>query len=286
MLFLSGFLLFYTAIIVPVQICLWSYDDPCNAFATLNFDVIVDTFFLVEAFTQFFLGYYEEDMTYQDDLIVLLKRNLSSLTGFWFDCVTSIPWSYIDLHFYLECVADQSAVATTNSNARVIRVVKILRILRVARILKLVKFVTVLEDYAVLYFGSAIFKIGRLLFIAMLCVHFFACIYYRVKRDTTPNPDDVESFYQSKYVEQDDLPRAYLVCFYYVLTTFTTVGYGDISASSDGERVSPSLRSARGYFRCWKNATEEPLVRTFCVRRIQRKGHVGCATMWAHQQRL
>ena len=61
----------------------------------------------------------------------------------------------------------------------------------------------ILEDYAVLYFGSAIFKIARLLFIAMLCVHFFACIYYRVKRDTTPNPDDVEAFYKSKYVEQD-----------------------------------------------------------------------------------
>jgi hypothetical protein len=47
MLFFSGTLLFYTAIIVPVQICLWSYDDPCNAFTTLNFDVVVDTFFLV-----------------------------------------------------------------------------------------------------------------------------------------------------------------------------------------------------------------------------------------------
>jgi hypothetical protein len=49
MLFLSGALLFYTAVIVPVQICLWSYDDPCNAFTTLSFDVVVDTFFLVNA---------------------------------------------------------------------------------------------------------------------------------------------------------------------------------------------------------------------------------------------
>ena len=49
MLFLSGSLLFYTAIIVPVQICLWSYDDPCKAFTTLFFDVVVDTFFLVSA---------------------------------------------------------------------------------------------------------------------------------------------------------------------------------------------------------------------------------------------
>ena len=182
MLFLSGFLLSYTAVIVPVQICLWNYDDPCNIFPTLFFDVIVDSFFLVmrqeahsctcalreswklglwqsfsnlqhyrfshcprysraqtpssssellllllkpfrpahlnrcvipslirlkkklmqvEAFIQFFLGYYAHDMTYQDDLVVSVKRNLSSLSGFWFDCVTSIPWSYMDLYFYL-----------------------------------------------------------------------------------------------------------------------------------------------------------------------------------------
>jgi hypothetical protein len=55
----------------------------------------------VEAFAQFFLGYYEEDMTYQDDFLASLKRNLSSISGFWFDCITSIPWSYMDLHFYL-----------------------------------------------------------------------------------------------------------------------------------------------------------------------------------------
>ena len=61
----------------------------------------------------------------------------------------------------------------------------------------------VLQDYAVLYFGWAMFKIARLLFIAMLCVHLFACIYYRVKRDTTHTPDDLEAFYESKYVEHD-----------------------------------------------------------------------------------
>jgi hypothetical protein len=47
MLFCSAALLLYTAVIVPVQICLWTYDDPCNTFPTLFFDVIVDTFFMV-----------------------------------------------------------------------------------------------------------------------------------------------------------------------------------------------------------------------------------------------
>ena len=51
MLLLSGTLLFYTAVIVPVQICMWNYDDPCSIFPTLQFDIIVDTFFLVGANT-------------------------------------------------------------------------------------------------------------------------------------------------------------------------------------------------------------------------------------------
>ena len=55
----------------------------------------------VEAFTQFFLGYYTQDMSYKDDLSGSIRRNLSSISGFWFDCITSIPWSFMDLHFYL-----------------------------------------------------------------------------------------------------------------------------------------------------------------------------------------
>ncbi len=55
----------------------------------------------MEAFVQFFLGRYAVNLTYEDDLGASLRRNLTSISGFWFDCVTSIPWSYMDLHQYL-----------------------------------------------------------------------------------------------------------------------------------------------------------------------------------------
>jgi hypothetical protein len=41
------------------------------------------------------------DMNYIDDFAWIVKKNLFSLTGFWFDCVTSIPWSCFDLYEYL-----------------------------------------------------------------------------------------------------------------------------------------------------------------------------------------
>jgi hypothetical protein len=47
MLLSSTLVLIYTAVIVPVQICMWNYDDPCDMFPTLFFDVFVDAFFMV-----------------------------------------------------------------------------------------------------------------------------------------------------------------------------------------------------------------------------------------------
>jgi hypothetical protein len=55
-----------------------------------------------------------------------------------------------------------------------------------------------LEGYAVLYFGPATFKIARLLFTAVLCIHIFACLFYRVKKDGAEKPEDVEHFYHSR----------------------------------------------------------------------------------------
>ena len=40
-------------------------------------------------------------MSYVDDFSRIVMRNVLSVSGFWFDLITSIPWSYVDLGFYL-----------------------------------------------------------------------------------------------------------------------------------------------------------------------------------------
>ncbi len=47
MLFASGLLLVYTALVVPIQMLLWDYSNKCNMFPTLYIDIMVDSFFLV-----------------------------------------------------------------------------------------------------------------------------------------------------------------------------------------------------------------------------------------------
>jgi hypothetical protein len=47
-----------------------------------------------------FTGIINGVENYVDDPMEVLHRKLTSLSGFWFDFVTSLPWSYLDLHAY------------------------------------------------------------------------------------------------------------------------------------------------------------------------------------------
>jgi hypothetical protein len=54
----------------------------------------------------------------------------------------------------------------------------------------------------VVYVGSPLFKIVRLIIIAIFSIHLFACIFYRVKEVSAVSQDDVTAFYVSKNVDE------------------------------------------------------------------------------------
>ncbi len=60
-----------------------------------------------------------------------------------------------------------------------------------------------IEDYAVVYFGSALFKMLRLLFIATFSIHIFACMFFRVKEMSALTPDHVKDFYAVRDIAED-----------------------------------------------------------------------------------
>jgi len=141
MLFLTGLFLFYTAIIVPVQIFVWDYSDPCETYPSLRIDLFVDSYFLFDVFMQFVIGSFDDSQTLLSDLKLAAKRNFTSLGGFWFDCITSVPWSYLDYQAYLACFQENEITQTKNSNSRLLRIIKILRMLKILRLLRAVKII-------------------------------------------------------------------------------------------------------------------------------------------------
>mmetsp|Transcript_37941 Transcript_37941/g.100971 ORF Transcript_37941/g.100971 Transcript_37941/m.100971 type:complete len:431 (+) Transcript_37941:34-1326(+) len=154
---LSGLVLLYTAAVVPVQQFMWSNDDPCIKFPTLEFDVAVDFFFISEVIVQFFVGYYNDDGKYVDLLHLVAFNYLSSPLRFWFDAVTSIPFSFIDYRAYRDCV--RGITHGQQADTKTIRLVKILRFVRLARVMRFFKFLNKFHDLIVIYVGPAIFKV-------------------------------------------------------------------------------------------------------------------------------
>ena len=53
-----------------------------------------------EVFCQFFIAYYDENGTYEDNLLTVMARYGLTISCFAFDLVTSFPWSYLDYWAY------------------------------------------------------------------------------------------------------------------------------------------------------------------------------------------
>ncbi len=54
----------------------------------------------IEIALQFFTGSLDISETYCDDISIVAAKYMSSMSGFGFDFLTSLPWSFNDLYAY------------------------------------------------------------------------------------------------------------------------------------------------------------------------------------------
>jgi hypothetical protein len=55
----------------------------------------------IDVALQFFVGVFTEDLQYVDDWRAVFFKTFTSVSGFWFDSFTSIPWAFLDLQLYM-----------------------------------------------------------------------------------------------------------------------------------------------------------------------------------------
>lgn len=220
--------LVYVAISVPLVMCFRI--DPHVAWKT--FDACVDVYFIIDFVMNFFVGYTEKDGAV---VMVLKSTSYNYLTSIWFplDLVTSIPFDWI---------------SNSLSGVASIRMVKVLRGLRALKMVRLSRTLRgtameVIEDLlmtsASVRFAIKIIKLG----ISMgFVVHWCCCLWHVVVnakgeswlREYTAWPIDEST---------DRIPAQtrYLTSLYFVITTMSTVGYGDVVSQTTGERKAALL---------------------------------------------
>jgi len=168
--------------------------------------------------------------------------------GLLFDVFTSIPVSFMELADWQACQramakGQEGVEKLPGSTLRMIRFMKPFRWFKIARILKMSRMkdiFIVVEDQ--LGIPPRVMRLVGVVTSVCMGIHVSACFFWLV-RVNTMSEQDVEDFILGSVGADVDphspngMVRIYTMCFYFVSTVFTTVGFGDIAANNSSEQI-------------------------------------------------
>lgn len=216
------FVIFDTAFIMPFE----------TAFFEIGHlkikDIMIDLLFLFNFFINCFTTYYEGDILIKDKKKIIFHylRN-----GMLIDILCCFPFNLI-------IILGTSISDNTESVLRLIRLSKIFKILRLSRLIKvfqisrLKKLTKNLEIF--LKIRQTVFKLLISILKILISVHIFSCLWYFSSKIYDFNPETWVSRYN---LLDENIPNLYITSIYWVISTLSTVGYGDIVAYTLLEKI-------------------------------------------------
>lgn len=197
-----------------------------ESYPLLYTDLIIDILFMVDILMNFRTTYVKEGEILITSPWKIAVHYLK--TYFLVDFVAAIPWDLL---------------ATFNSGTE--ENTMLFSLLKTARLLRLFRAARKLDrNYE--YMTSLLFL---MIMFFMLVAHWLACIWYAIGVKESRN-DDIKAISWLGLMKENlsdgemepaekhlSLRTRYLASLYYVMTLCTTVGFGNISANTDGEMI-------------------------------------------------
>jgi hypothetical protein len=214
--FISIFL-FFTVILTPLGMAFEPEEDNL----LLYYEIITDIVFIFDILINFRFAYIDDNYNIETRKGKIAKYYLKS-------------WFILDLL----CVCPlEFLVKRIGVGHETIRTSKTVVIARMLRFIKLIKERKNLQRF-VKSFISLSYKVEIIWFFSLasiLLIHLFSCLWIFVAR-VNQNEGHI-NWIDSKEFSEDSNINLYFSSTYFVITTITTVGYGDISGFSTIERL-------------------------------------------------
>ena len=196
---------------------------------------IIEFIFIIDFIVQFFRAYYDFD----ENLITDKKKIIFNYLGSWFliDLITVIPTFIMIKFFYEKDKYKKGYDYICNYGCQsdnLIHLVSFIKIIKIFKILdrnqnQFISFIwTRLSNTSFIdNWGNIIYEVT----LAILFLHITSCIHIIVGRNSYPNWIIV------KNLSESDFSTIYLTSIYFLITTMTSVGYGDITGNEIREFI-------------------------------------------------
>ncbi|KAK1159110.1 potassium voltage-gated channel subfamily H member 4-like isoform X1 [Acipenser oxyrinchus oxyrinchus] len=218
---------FYVAVTVPYNVCFTAYDDCDTASrSTIVTDIAVEMLFILDIILNFRTTYVS-----QSGQVVYDSRSICihyAATWFFVDLIAALPF---DLLYAFN-----------------ITVTTLVHLLKTVRLLRLLRLLQKLDRYS--QYSAMVLTLLMSMF--ALLAHWMACIWYVIGRKEMENHDpatwdigwlhELGKRLESPYTNNSlmggpSIRSAYIASLYFTLSSLTSVGFGNVCANTDAEKI-------------------------------------------------
>ena len=217
----SLLMLILTFLYIPVRSSVLSDSEPGSL--SVVFEWAMDLFFFLDILLNFITPQDDgEKMRYRHREIACLYLK----KWFWLDLISVLPMEEIIRQF----ISTDSNIIHYSKTLKLLKSIRLLKLFRAFRLGRQeVGFLS--RALARVPRGSVVRDIILPFTFILMSFHLFACLWYNVGVfDNNP-----ESWVGLKMLVDEQPLDLYIYCLYFVIQTFTTVGYGDIPSSRNLE---------------------------------------------------
>uniref|UniRef100_UPI0037E951AD potassium voltage-gated channel subfamily H member 4a n=1 Tax=Semicossyphus pulcher TaxID=241346 RepID=UPI0037E951AD len=221
---------FYVAVAVPYDICFVSHDEGSDhhslvSRSTIGTDIAVEMLFILDIILNFRTTYVS-----QSGQVVYDARSIYlhyCTTWFFVDLIAALPF---DLLYVFN-----------------ITVTSLVHLLKTVRLLRLLRLLQKLDRYS--QYSAVVLTL--LMSVFALLAHWMACVWYVIGRQEIESSDPVtwdigwlqelgkrlDTPFINSTMGGPSMPSAYIASLYFTLSSLTSVGFGNVCANTDAEKI-------------------------------------------------
>ena len=222
------FFTFYTLMFIPINLAKRKYFCEKEKTTSMIFNLLNEVIYIIDVLVSFVRSYYN----YEYKIITNNKKIIENYlgNGFIIDFIEAFPSYTITRRICHKNYYGKYSLSISEIVVSILLIIKIIKIFKVLNNKKnraIEVFYGTISNY---YFIEKIVNIVIYFITIFSFIHSLICIHIFIGEQSYPN------WMVLVHIENESLLDKYISSFYFIITTMTTVGYGDIICISSVER--------------------------------------------------